>query len=116
MPTTTIPPGPMLANPLADPLFWPTATVLGGILLAGLLLLLIVERRHLHELPQRTLTVQLVDAHSQQPLSNQEYPLPCLGSRVSVEVLLPISAVNKAIGARIVGCELQTEAPLLVHS
>jgi hypothetical protein len=68
------------------------------------------------ELPQRTLTVQLVDAHSQQPLSNQEYPLPCLGTRASVEVLLPISAVNKAIGARIAGCELQTEAPLRVHS
>lgn len=45
----------MLANPLADPLFWPTATVLGSILLAGLILLLIVERRHLHELPMRTL-------------------------------------------------------------
>jgi hypothetical protein len=68
------------------------------------------------ELPQRTLTVQLVDAHSQQPLPNQEYPLPCLGSRSSVEVLLPTAAVNRVIGAKLVGCELQTEAPLLVHS
>jgi len=55
MPTTSLPAGPLLANPFADPLFWPTATVLGGILLAGLILLLIVERRHLRELPQRTL-------------------------------------------------------------
>jgi phosphatidate cytidylyltransferase len=46
---------PMLVNPLSDPLFWPTATVLGSILLASLLLVLIVERRHLHELPKRTL-------------------------------------------------------------
>lgn len=47
--------GSLLANPLADPLFWPTALTLGSILGAGLLLLLLVERRHLHELPQRTL-------------------------------------------------------------
>jgi phosphatidate cytidylyltransferase len=45
----------LIANPLADPLFWPTALVLGAILGAGLILLLIVERHHLGELPQRTL-------------------------------------------------------------
>jgi phosphatidate cytidylyltransferase len=45
----------LLANPLADPLFARTALTLGSILGAGLLLLLIVERRHLGELPQRTL-------------------------------------------------------------
>ena len=45
----------LLSNPLADPLFWPTAITLGSILGAGLLLLLIVEHRHLAELPQRVL-------------------------------------------------------------
>jgi phosphatidate cytidylyltransferase len=45
----------LLQSPLADPLFWPTATTLGAILLAGLLLLLLVERRHLHELHRRVL-------------------------------------------------------------
>jgi phosphatidate cytidylyltransferase len=44
-----------IANPFADPLFWPTAITLGSILGAGLLLLLIVERRHLHQLHQRVL-------------------------------------------------------------
>jgi hypothetical protein len=68
------------------------------------------------ELPQRPLTVQLVDAQSQQPLPDQEYTLPCLGSRASVEILLPTSAINRAIDARLLGYELQTAAPLLVHS
>jgi phosphatidate cytidylyltransferase len=45
----------MLQSPLSDPLFWPTMTTLGGILGAGLLLLLVVERRHLHELRHRVL-------------------------------------------------------------
>jgi phosphatidate cytidylyltransferase len=45
----------LLANPLADPLFWPTALTLGSILGAGLLLLLIVERHHLGELHRRVL-------------------------------------------------------------
>jgi phosphatidate cytidylyltransferase len=45
----------MISNPLADPLFRPTALALGGLLGAGLLLLLIVERRHLLELHQRVL-------------------------------------------------------------
>jgi phosphatidate cytidylyltransferase len=44
-----------IANPFGDPLFWPTAITLGSILGAGLLLLLIVERRHLHQLHQRVL-------------------------------------------------------------
>jgi phosphatidate cytidylyltransferase len=46
---------PMLTSPLANPLFWPTATVLGSILLAGLLLVLVADRSHLRELPKRTL-------------------------------------------------------------
>ena len=46
---------PLIASPLADPLFWPTAVTLGAILGAGLLLLLGVERRHLHELHRRVL-------------------------------------------------------------
>ena len=45
----------MISNPLADPLFEPTARLLGGILIAGLLLLLVVERRHLSELHRRVL-------------------------------------------------------------
>jgi len=45
----------MIANPLADPLFWPTARTLGGVLLVGLVLLLVVERHHLFELRQRVL-------------------------------------------------------------
>ena len=45
----------MIANPLADPLFWPTAVTLGSILGVGLLLVLVVERRHLHELRRRVL-------------------------------------------------------------
>lgn len=45
----------LIANPFADPLFPRTALTLGAILGAGLLLLLIVERRHLGELHRRTL-------------------------------------------------------------
>jgi phosphatidate cytidylyltransferase len=45
----------LVANPLADPLFARTAVTLGAILGAGLLLLLIVERRHLGELQRRVL-------------------------------------------------------------
>jgi phosphatidate cytidylyltransferase len=45
----------VISNPLADPLFWPTARLLGGILVGGLLLLLVVERRHLRELRRRVL-------------------------------------------------------------
>ncbi|MGE3273427.1 MAG: phosphatidate cytidylyltransferase [Chloroflexota bacterium] len=45
----------LLASPFADPLFGRTAITLGSILGAGLLLLLVIERRHLHELPRRTL-------------------------------------------------------------
>jgi phosphatidate cytidylyltransferase len=45
----------MISNPFADPLFAPTARLLGGILIGGLVLLLIVERRHLHELHRRVL-------------------------------------------------------------
>ena len=45
----------LLANPLADPLFRPVAVALGSILLAGLLLVLLVDRRHLHELRSRVL-------------------------------------------------------------
>ena len=37
----------MISNPVADPLFWPTARTLGGILGIGLVLLLVIERRHL---------------------------------------------------------------------
>ena len=45
----------MISNPLADPLFWPTARALGGLLGAGLVLLLTLERRHLRELHRRVL-------------------------------------------------------------
>ncbi len=45
----------VISSPLADPLFWPTARLLGGILLVGLVLLLVVERHHLHELHRRVL-------------------------------------------------------------
>jgi phosphatidate cytidylyltransferase len=45
----------LVASPLADPLFWPTAVTLGSILAIGLLLVLIVERRHLLVLRQRVL-------------------------------------------------------------
>ena len=45
----------MISSPLADPLFWPTARVLVGVLAGGLLLLLVVERRHLRELHRRVL-------------------------------------------------------------
>src|SRR3954453_16357713 len=45
----------LIANPLADPLFWRTALTLGSLLGLGLLLVLVVERRHLGELPQRVL-------------------------------------------------------------
>jgi phosphatidate cytidylyltransferase len=45
----------LFANPLADPLFRPVAIALGSILLAGLLLVLLVDRRHLHELRSRVL-------------------------------------------------------------
>jgi phosphatidate cytidylyltransferase len=45
----------LIANPLADPLFWRTALTLGSILGVGLLLVLLADRRHLRELPQRTL-------------------------------------------------------------
>ncbi|MCC6174516.1 MAG: phosphatidate cytidylyltransferase [Chloroflexi bacterium] len=39
----------------ASPLVWPLARTLGGVLLAGLLLLLVLERRHLRELHRRVL-------------------------------------------------------------
>lgn len=45
----------MISNPLASPLFWPTARALGGILVGGLLLLLAVERGHLGALHRRVL-------------------------------------------------------------
>lgn len=45
----------LIANPLADPLFSRTALTLGSLLGVGLLLILIADRRHLRELPQRTL-------------------------------------------------------------
>ncbi len=45
----------MIFNPLADPLFWPTARTLAGVLAVGLLLVLLGERRHLHELRRRVL-------------------------------------------------------------
>jgi phosphatidate cytidylyltransferase len=45
----------VISSPLASPLFWPTAKALGGLLAAGLLLLLAGERRHLGELHRRVL-------------------------------------------------------------
>jgi phosphatidate cytidylyltransferase len=45
----------LIANPLADPLFSRTALTLGSLLGVGLLLVLLADRRHLRELPQRTL-------------------------------------------------------------
>ena len=45
----------MIANPLADPLFWRTASTLGAVLLVGLVLVLLIERRHLAELRQRVM-------------------------------------------------------------
>ena len=45
----------MIQNPVADPLFLHTAITLGSVLLVGLVLLLVVERRHLAELHHRTL-------------------------------------------------------------
>lgn len=45
----------MLSNPFADQLFWPSAQVIVGLLGGALILLLCVERRHLRELPRRTL-------------------------------------------------------------
>jgi phosphatidate cytidylyltransferase len=45
----------MIANPLADPLFWRTVLTLGSVLGVGLLLVLVIERRHLSELGQRTM-------------------------------------------------------------
>src|SRR3954465_10293402 len=45
----------LIANPLADPLFWPTALTAVAVLGVGLLLILIADRHHLHELPRRVL-------------------------------------------------------------
>ena len=45
----------MISNPLADPLTWPTARTLGVLLGIGLVLLLVVERRHLGCLRERVL-------------------------------------------------------------
>ena len=45
----------MISNPVADPLFWPAARTLGAILGVGLVLLLVVERRHLGHLHERVL-------------------------------------------------------------
>src|SRR5205085_9293841 len=44
-----------LSNPLSHELFPGTVAVVGSLLLVALLALLIVERRHLNELPRRTL-------------------------------------------------------------
>ncbi len=48
-------PGPYLASPLDHDLFGPTARVVLALLLGGLVLLLVVERRHLREWRQRPL-------------------------------------------------------------
>ncbi|MDP8921833.1 MAG: phosphatidate cytidylyltransferase [Chloroflexota bacterium] len=45
----------MLSNPVADPLFWPTARTLGAILGLGLALLLVAECRHLGQPWERVL-------------------------------------------------------------
>jgi phosphatidate cytidylyltransferase len=45
----------VISSPLASPLFWPTAKALGGLLAAGLMLLLAAERQHLGELHRRVL-------------------------------------------------------------
>lgn len=45
----------MLSNPLLDPLFWPTARLLGGVLGLGLLLLVVAARGRLGPLLQGTL-------------------------------------------------------------
>src|SRR3954469_2611336 len=45
----------MIASPLADPLFWRTVLTLGSVLGVGLLLVLIIERRHLSGLGQGTM-------------------------------------------------------------
>ena len=49
----------MPRNPFADPLFWPVALRVGAVLLAGLLGVLAVERRHWRELGQRTLFLRV---------------------------------------------------------
>ena len=45
----------MIFSPFPSTLFWPVARTLGAVLAIGLLLLLILERRHLHELRGRVL-------------------------------------------------------------
>jgi phosphatidate cytidylyltransferase len=45
----------VISNPLADPLFLATSQVVGSILLAGFLLLLVAEHRHLQHLHRRVL-------------------------------------------------------------
>ncbi len=51
--------GPWLLNPLADPLFWPTAKVVGGVLAAAFVLLCVKERSHLRDLHKRELFKRL---------------------------------------------------------
>ena len=45
----------MISNPVADPLFWPTVRTLGAVLGISLMLLLVVERRHLGHVRERVL-------------------------------------------------------------
>ena len=68
------------------------------------------------ELPQRSFTVQLLDAHTQQPLHGQEYTLSCLGVRASLELELPKLLTSSAVTAKLVGFDIETEAPLQVYS
>ncbi len=76
----------MISSPVADPLFWPTARTLGAILGLGLILLLVVERRHLGHLGERTLFQRWAVWAVIAPI----YALTVLGGRVPLLVLVAL--------------------------
>jgi phosphatidate cytidylyltransferase len=76
----------VITNPLADSLFWPTVRAVGGVLVAGLLLLLAVERRQLRRLHERALLQRWAVWAVIAPL----YSLAVLGGSLGFLVLMSL--------------------------
>lgn len=66
------------------------------------------------DLPQRSFGVSLLDAKSLRPVGGKDIPLSCQGARTSIQISLPESVSDGEIIAKLVGFDLETEAPLRV--
>jgi phosphatidate cytidylyltransferase len=74
---------PLLTDPLAEPLFWPTARTIGGLLLAILVVALLVERRRGWALARRPLLQKWLSWAAIAPL----YGLAILGGALPAALL-----------------------------